>query len=202
MEILKSDIIKSTLDGIDESMNIYQAWSDGEWLLKAPEYFITVKIAENISKLYGIKYITLEDNVKSILNLAKAKGTTSNISRKNGRFDIVVWGKNGRPRVIIEVKKYVYRVGKIQEDIERIQEVLKRKKSKSTIEFGLIAFYTSRTYNAKNAKQKLADKMTTMLEEIKEQNNDITFEMFFRGHEIIKDDTDAWASVVILMQNI
>ena len=202
MEILKSDIIKSTLDGIDESMNIYQAWSDGEWLLKAPEYFITVKIAENISKLYGIKYITLEDNVKSILNLAKAKGTTSNISRKNGRFDIVVWGKNGRPRVIIEVKKYVYRVGKIQEDIERIQEVLKRKKSKSTIEFGLIAFYTWRTYDAKNAKQKLADKMTTMLEEIKEQNNDITFEMFFRGHEIIKDDTDAWASVVILMQNI
>jgi len=202
MEILKSDIIKSTLDGIDESMNIYQAWSDGEWLLKAPEYFITVKIAENISKLYGIKYITLEDNVKSILNLAKAKGTTSNISRKNGRFDIVVWGKNGRPRVIIEVKKYVYRVGKIQEDIQRIREVLKRKKSKSTIEFGLIAFYTSRTYNAKNAKQKLADKMTTMLEEIKEQNNDITFEMFFRGHEIIKDDTDAWASVVILMQNI
>lgn len=40
MEIKRNKIIKATLDGIDESMNVYQTWSDGEWLLKAPEYFI------------------------------------------------------------------------------------------------------------------------------------------------------------------
>ena len=201
MEIKKNEIIKSTLDGIDESMNLYQTWSDGEWLWNAPEYLITVKIAENISKLYGTKYITLEDNVESILNLAKAKGSTSDVSRKNGRFDIVVWGKKGRPRGIIEVKNNVFRAGKIQGDIERIKEVLKRKKSKSTIEFGLIAFYTNRTYKTKNAKQNVENKMNAILEEIKEQNTDISFEIFFRGKEIIKNDTDAWASVVILMSN-
>ena len=202
MEISKKNIIEYTLNGIDESMNIYQEWSDDEWLCNAPEYFIVVKIAENISKLYGIKYITLEDNVETILNIAKAKGSKSNIERKTGRFDIVVWGKKGRPRVIIEVKNSVYRKGKIEEDIKRIKEVLKRKKSKSTIEFGLIAFYTSRTYKNKNAKQKLEEKIKLLLEEIKEDNNDISFKMFFRGNDIIKDDTDAWASAVILMQNI
>lgn len=201
MEIKKSEIIKSTLDGIDESMNIYQTWSDGEWLWNAPEYFITVKIAENISKIYGTKYITLEDNVETTLNLAKAKGSTSDVSRKNGRFDIVVWGKKGRPRAIVEVKRNVYRAGKIEEDIERIQEVLKRKKSTSTIEFGLIAFYTNRGYKKKNAKQNVENKMDKMLKEIQEKYTDINFEMFFRGNEIIEDDTDAWASVVILMSN-
>jgi len=29
MEILQENIIKSTLDGIDESMNIYQEWTEG-----------------------------------------------------------------------------------------------------------------------------------------------------------------------------
>jgi len=201
MEISKKNIIESTLNGIDESMNIYQEWSDGEWLWNAPEYFIVVKIAENISKLYGKKYITLEDNVETILNIAKAKGSKSDVVRKNGRFDIVVWGERGRPRVIIEVKNSVYRKGKIEEDIRRIKEVLKRKKSKSTIEFGLIAFYVDRTYKTKNAKQKIEDKVNSLFEEIKEGNKDINFEIFFRGNEIIKDDTDAWASVVIVMQN-
>lgn len=201
MEIKRNKIIKATLDGIDESMNVYQTWSDGEWLLKAPEYFITVKIAENISKLYGKKYITLEDNVETTLNLAKAKGTKSDVSRKNGRFDIVVWGKNGRPRGIIEIKRYVFRIATIEDDIERIREVLKRKKSKSTIEFGLIAFFISRTYDTKNAKKKVEDKANKMLKEIQEKNSDIKFEMFFRGNSIIEDDTDAWASVVILMTN-
>lgn len=199
MEISKKNIIQSTLNGIDESMNVYREWSAGEWLCNAPEYFIVVKIAENISKLYGRKYITLEDNVETTLNTAKAKGTTSDVSRKNGRFDIVVWGKKGRPRAIIEVKNSVFRKSKIEKDIERIKEVLKRKKLKSTIEFGLIAFYTSRTYETKNAKQKIEDKMNLLLKEIKEENSDVNFEMFFRGNEIIKDDTDAWASIVILM---
>jgi len=201
MEISKKNIIESTLNGIDESMNVYQEWSDGEWLLHAPEYFIVVKIAENISKLYGKKYITLEDNVETILNIAKAQGSTSNVTRRNGRFDIVIWGEKGRPRVIIEVKNSVYRKAKIEEDIKRIKEVLKRKKSKSTIEFGLIAFYVDRGYKTKNAKRKVEEKMSSLFKEIKEENDDINFEMFFRGNEIIKDDTDAWASVVILMKN-
>ena len=48
-------IIESTLDGIDESIKFYQEWSGGEWLWNAPEYFITVKIAENIAKINGAK---------------------------------------------------------------------------------------------------------------------------------------------------
>ena len=201
MEITEKNIIESTLNGIDESMNVYREWSDGEWLWNAPEYLIVVKIAENISKLYGKKYITLEDNVETILNIAKAQGSTSNVTRRNGRFDIVIWGEKGRPRVIIEVKNSVYRKAKIEEDIKRIKEVLKRKKSKSTIEFGLIAFYVDRGYKTKNAKRKVEEKMSSLFKEIKEENDDINFEMFFRGNEIIKDDTDAWASVVILMKN-
>ena len=99
------------------------------------------------------------------------------------------------------VKNSVYRKSKIEEDIKRIKEVLQRKKSKSTIEFGLVAFYVSREYKTKKAKQILEEKINSMFKEIKEDHNDISFEMFFRGSEIIQDNTYAWASVVILMQN-
>ena len=116
-------IIEATLDGIDESMNIYQKWSGGEWLWNAPEYLITVKIAENIANLDGNKYITLEDNVDYILDVsnAKAKGQISDLARKNGRSDIVLWWADGTPRAIIEVKNAVFRLDKIAQDIDRIQ---------------------------------------------------------------------------------
>ena len=99
-------IIEATLDGIDESMNIYQKWSGGEWLWNAPEYLITVKIAENIANLDGNKYITLEDNVDYILDVsnAKIKGQISDLARTNGRSDIVLWWAGGTPRAILKQK--------------------------------------------------------------------------------------------------
>ena len=129
-------IIEATLDGIDESMDIYQKWSGGEWLWNAPEYLITVKIAENIANLDGNKYITLEDNVDYILDVsnAKGKGQVSDLTRKNGRSDIVLWWAGGRPRAIIEVKNTVFRLDKIAKDIDRIQEILKRKKIDSSLD--------------------------------------------------------------------
>ena len=50
--------------------------------MEAPEYLITVKIAENIANLDGNKYITLEDNVDYILDVsnAKTKGEISDLA--------------------------------------------------------------------------------------------------------------------------
>jgi len=92
-------------------------------------------------------------------------------------------------------------MSKIEKDIQRIKEVLQRKKSKSTIDFGLIAFFTSRNYLKGNAKIKLHKKINSMFQDIEMQYNDINFKLFYRGNKIIKDDTDSWFSVVILMTN-
>ena len=195
-------IIKATLDGIDESMSIYQKWSGGEWLWNAPEYLLTIKIAENISKIKGSKFITLEDNVDYLLNLANAKGRgkISDKTRKNGRSDIVLWWANGTPRAIIEVKNSVYNQNKISNDINRIKAILKRKKSKSTLQFGLIAFYIDRKYKTKNAKENIENRIYEIFSEVKNKYPDITFRLYFRQKEIYEDNTSAWSSVVFLIK--
>ncbi|TKI70282.1 hypothetical protein FCU45_03045 [Sulfurimonas crateris] len=191
-------IIESTLDGIDESFEFYQEWSGGEWLWNAPEYFITVKIAENIAKINGAKYITLEDNVKYILDLAQLKGKAqaSEKARANGRSDIVLWYGNEKPRAIIEVKNAVFGLNNILEDIERIQDVLE----KFTLQFCLIAFYMDRHYEKGNANQKVEENVYKIFEETKEKYPKMTCELYFRKNKIIGDDTDAWSSVVILFK--
>ena len=195
-------ITESALDGIDESMKLYQKWSGGEWLWNAPEYLITVKVAENIANINGNKYITLEDNVDYILDLANAKGQgrISEKIRKNGRSDIVLWWADGTPRAIIEVKNAVYKLDKITHDIDRIRNILKRKKSNSTIQFGLIAFYIDRNYKTGNAKEKVEDKIYKIKEDIVENYKDLTCELSFREKDIFKDDTNAWSSVVFLLK--
>ncbi|MEA1880285.1 MAG: hypothetical protein U9N11_06555 [Campylobacterota bacterium] len=195
-------IIESTLDGIDESMEIYQKWSGGEWLWNAPEYLITVKIAENIAKINGSKYITLEDNVDYILDVsnAKNKGQVSDLARANGRSDIVLWWAGGTPRAIIEVKNAVFGLDKISQDIDRIQEVLKSEQLDTSLQFGLIAFYIDRGYKTGNAKENVQKRIYKIFNEIKEQYPDMFCKLDFRKKEIIKDDNDAWASVVFLLK--
>ena len=195
-------IIEATLDGIDESMKIYQKWSGGEWLWNAPEYLLTVKIAENIANLDGNKYITLEDNVDYILDVsnAKDKGQVSDLARTNGRSDIVLWWAGGTPRAIIEVKNAVFRLDKIAQDIDRIQEVLKSKKLDTSLQFGLIAFYIDRGYKNGNAKENIQKRIYKIHSEIKEIYPDLSCELAFREKDIINNNNDAWSSVVFLLK--
>ena len=195
-------IIEATLDGIDESMKVYQKWSGGEWLWNAPEYLITVKIAENIANLNGNKYITLEDNVDYILDVsnAKDKGQVSDLARTNGRSDIVLWWAGGTPRAIIEVKNAVFRLDKIAQDIDRIQEVLKSKKLDTSLQFGLIAFYIDRGYKNGNAKENIQKRIYKIHSEIKEIYPDLSCELAFREKDIINNNNDAWSSVVFLLK--
>lgn len=195
-------IIESTLNGIDESVEVYKKWSGGEWLWNAPEYLITVKIAENIANIDGSKYITLEDNIDYILDLsnARGKGQVSDSARANGRSDIVLWWANGTPRAIIEVKNAVFRLDKITKDIDRIQEVLKNEKLDTSLQFGLIAFYIDREYKTGNAKENIEQRIYKIHSEIKELYPDLSCKLAFREKEIIKNDNDAWSSVVFLLK--
>jgi len=194
-------VIESTLNGIDESMNLYQEWSGGEWLWNAPEYLITVKIAENIANIQGSKYITLEDNVDYILDVANAKGQgrIPEEIRKNGRSDIVLWWADETPRAVIEVKNSVFRLGKISGDIDRIQEILKRKKANNTLQFGLIAFYIDNNYKSGNAQIKIEEKIKKIHNEMKKQYPDLSCKLFYRIQES-NDEYNAWSSVVFLLK--
>lgn len=198
----RKKIIELTLNGIETSIELYQKWSGGEWLCNAPEYLLTVKIAESIAKeidnIGGKELITLEDNLDYLLDLAnaKGKGSMSRKVRKNGRCDISIWREDEKPKALIEVKNSVFSLKKITSDIDRIKEVLKRNTFKSAFEFGLIAFYIDRHYETGNAKSRIKDQADKIFNQAKELHKDIDFKLHYREEKTSFEDNDSWASVV------
>lgn len=143
----KDDAAKSIIKGIEDAQTEYVKWSGGDWIWDAPEYLITTCIAKRLARS---NYVTLESNVTRMLREAGAVhcGAPSKKLRKNGRFDIVLWRKNGAPRAAIEVKNRVWRFRQIEGDIERLIELVAKKQiTSSTFQFGAVAFYTCATEN-------------------------------------------------------
>ena len=103
-------IIDATLSGIKKSQKQYEKWSGGLWLWNAPEYLITINVANEISEIDGSKYITLENNSTVTIKDAGARGRgrLPKDIREKGKVDILLWWGNDTPRAVIEIKNYIY----------------------------------------------------------------------------------------------
>ena len=200
--ITKKELIDTTLLAIIDSHKTYLEWSGNEWLWNAPEYLLTVKIAEKLANINKNKFITLEDNVEKTLDNAgaKGKGKISSKIRANGRFDIVLWWAKGDPRAIIEVKHRVYKFANIEEDIIRIIETIKRKSSESSIKYGLVAFYMSEFYK-NNAKDKLSNKINNLFKQTENivSKNELSVEKHIEGI-YCDNDQDVYSAIVFLIK--
>ena len=200
--ITKKELIDTTLLAIIDSHKTYLEWSGNEWLWNAPEYLLTVKIAEKLANIDKNKFITLEDNVEKTLDNAgaKGKGKISSKIRANGRFDIVLWWAKGDPRTIIEVKHRVYKFANIEEDIIRIIETIKRKSSESSIKYGMVAFYMSNFYK-NNAKNKLLKQINNLFEQTENivSKNGLSVEKHIEGI-YCDNDQDVYSAIVFLIK--
>jgi hypothetical protein len=142
--ICRKNIVDSCLDGIKKAFEDYYQITGGkdcgEWLWNAPEYFITVRIFDEIKRKITSSSLTLEDNVDYLLqNAGKRKGRDPKKLRKSGRVDIAVWNKSCEPVGFIEVKHRVYgKSESVSSDLERIVESLNKAIS---LEFGALTFY-------------------------------------------------------------
>jgi len=196
--VSQDKIIEACLDGIEESFSLYKQWSGGEWLWNAPEYLMTVKIAEEISKISQNQLVTLEDNLEYLLDVAGAnrKGIIFEDIRGNGRSDIVLWWVNRTPRAIIEVKNSVYGITKIDKDICRIKSVLKQEKRYSKIQFGIVTFYIDAANKNGGAELNLIDKINKIYGKIKLQNK---CSLYYRTTSM-NDDLDAYGSVCLVFK--
>ena len=197
------EIVNACLDGIETSYIEYLKWScHDEWLWRAPEYLLTVNVAKKIWKIEGSKHITLEDNIKETLKSAKAKvkGSLSQYIRANGRADIVLWwGSKCTPRAIIEVKHRVYKFANIQEDLDRIIELLKKE---SDLQFAISTFYMDYNYKKGQAEKKLEQKILKLFEDTQEYLSNYSKGLKSEIHYNFtsEDDKDVWGSVVILIK--
>lgn len=200
-------VVQAAIQGISEAHQDYEKWSNGEWLWRAPEYYATTCIAQKISKLGQFGYLTLEHCVLDAVECANARGRgrLPERLRPNGRFDILLWKNNGEndatPLAPIEVKTKTWRFTNVVDDLDRIvASITRNNNNNNTIEFGLIAFYSSckgsRTVSAE-------DRLKATLESIENESrkrvgNECVVEIRHGGVRV--DGDDAWTSAVLLIR--
>lgn len=199
-----AEIAKGALKGIIKAQKEYEEWSGGEWLWCAPEYFSTVFVAQEIAKLDGSKYVTVENGARAAIDDAGAmgRGRLHSKIRANGRFDILLWwATDETPRAPIEVKRHVIGIEKIKADLHRIEKVLHRNKADSSFQFGMVVFYTScKKGNGFSAKDILAKRIENIKSDCSQLIQSCAVQM--TSSRIYTDGDSAWAASAIILKPV
>lgn len=194
-------VVNHTLAGISEAQKHYDYWTGGYSLWQAPEYMVTTYIARHISAINGRPfYLTLENDVEAGIN--EAGGLGRGRLRKDlrpGRFDILVWCENGKPRAIIEVKNRVTGFSNIEADVSRICATLSRS---NTIRCGFIAYYTSHPKpkgKHKSAKDRVIERVDEVASKVKifTNKNDRKFKRYPGKVKVVGNGRYAWTAEVL-----
>lgn len=194
-------VVRGALNGIIKAQREYEKWSGGEWLLYAPEYIATVFVAQEISKLDGSKYVTVENGANAAIEDAGARGRGKlhHKIRANGRFDILLWWADETPRAPIEVKCQVTRIENIKADLQRIEKVVHRSKEDSSFQFGMVVFYSScKKGKGFSAKEILSKRLENISADCKELIPKCTAKM--SSSKIYTDEDSAWVASAIILQ--
>jgi|SRR3989338_197055 len=194
-------IVKGALDGVVKAQKAYADWSGGDWLWNAPEYFSTVFVAQEIAKLDGAKYVTVEHGARAAMKDAGAigRGKLHHKIRAGGRFDILLWWADESPRAPIEVKCQVTGIEKIKADLQRIEKVVHRNKKDSSFQFGMMIIYTScRSSNGFSATEILKKRLENINADCKKAVASCAVKM--TNSRIYKDGDSAWAASAIVLK--
>lgn len=196
-------IITATLSGIKKSQRQYEKWSGGFWLWNAPEYLITVNVANKISEIGGPQFITLENGSKTMIEDAGARGRgrLPNDIREKGKVDILLWYGNDKPRGIIEIKNFIYDYRQYEKDIKRIKQSLKLNANQSSLQFGLLGYCDSADDGKqKSAKQKINDKTRRIEKKIRDILGN-EFLVSTKTSKIYQNEGSAWSAICILIKH-
>ena len=202
-QISRQAIVDAVLDGIEEAQKDYERWSAGEWVSNAAEYILSTYIAQSIMAIEGPIYITIEAKPRQVLKDANAttKGRLSRDLRPDGRIDLLLWwGTKNAPRAAIEVKNNVFDYSsQCKPDIKRIKSILLRESKKSSLKFGVFAFYSwDDNGDRMSAKEKLESRFER-LENLIRRELGTSFRTEFYNR--INDDHEesAWAAACFLL---
>ena len=201
--VTRTEIVSAAIEGVIAAQKAYAEWSD-EWLWMAPEYLTTVYVGMKLAETVGKNQVTLEHGTRSAMKDAGAKGR-GNLHRSiggNGRFDILLWTKDGMPKAPIEIKVQVTNSRKIMADVQRIEKVLIRKKDTSSFSFGMIVYYISlidSTKGKSSARDKIERRNIKILDDVREEVG-ATCLVTNNVSEIISENDSAWAAVVLMIK--
>lgn len=162
-------LARDVIVGFDNASGLYRTLSGGWEVHMAPEYFCTVKVAENLY-MPGSRYVTMEQNITDALRWTGREGAAepSGELPRHGRFDIAVWGPGSDGILgIVEIKEVKYvTFADVKRDVDRVCEALKQTKLK----WGMVAYHASlwkgdaKTGEPKSATERLETRTATIEE--------------------------------------
>ena len=134
---------RDVIAGFDRAADLYCGLSGGWELHKAPEYYCTVKVAEQLADRKG-RYATLEQNITETLVWSgggKSEERTADLPDQ-GRFDIAVWGPGLTGILgIVEIKEVKFvTYANVKRDVKRVCNALTQTKK---LQWGMVALYAS-----------------------------------------------------------
>lgn len=162
----REEIANAIIKGMHKAQTKYLKWMDGFSITGGPEYFLTVKIAEELDKLSDDFVPVLESSLRIATDNSGVK-EKSKIRDSNGRGDIILYYKDN-PYSIIEVKRNHYKFDdECLSDIDRICNILSHEKSNTTWKNGYFAFIVEKDLLEKNC----TDIDNTIVDNIKKLHN-------------------------------
>ena len=193
-------VVDAVHNGISVAQEKYVSWSGGNWLWLAPEYLMTVAVAEELFVCGGAGYVTLEDSVRG--TLANAGGVKAGAPKKStrisGRCDIILWHGNGSPKAAIEIKNQISGFPTLKNDIARLEGMLEKKSS--TLSYGVCGYSLSRgTSNTKAGFEKLESKISSINHGLSEHGDLMPEFKYSHSTKISRHKQDAWCSGVLLI---
>lgn len=139
------ELINAMIRGGEKAVSDFSHISGGEWFDEAPEYFLTTYVAWSVGNLEST-HALLEVSVDQTRKKAGATclGRPASHQRRNGRFDVVVYWSNDKPRGAVELKSPIWSAteNKIKPDIDELCAVLNANKD-STFQFCAYVYYAS-----------------------------------------------------------
>lgn len=199
-KVSMSAISKAVLTGIETAQNAYAAMSGGEWVWTASEYVLTTYVAQEIARLPGSKYVTVESNgLRSLEDAgARPRGPKPTKARLRGRFDLLVWWASEFPRGVIELKNQLTGPSVWYADIERIAAVLRMDSERSSLQFGMFGYYFSSIDGRRlSAKERVERKIARVSDFVREGiGNELTVRPV--NSDIHQDGDSAWAAACLV----
>jgi len=144
--VTKQELIRAAFSGMQVAERKFSSLtSNTVHLNRAPEYLLTVNVAEKLGKTAPNHLTWLEyqlSQARSDPRGPHAQSTTTH-GRGAGRCDILMcWAASKEPRAAFEIKRDVQSLNKIKNDVERILYLMGGGVDGNTLQFGAVMFNT------------------------------------------------------------
>ena len=144
--VTKQDLIRAAFTGMKAAERKFSSLtSNTVHFNRAPEYLMTVNVAENLGKTAPNHLTWLEFKIDQARS-DSLRGQAQPIPRhgKGGpRCDILMcWAASKEPRAAFEIKRDVQSLNKIKNDVERILYLMGDGVDGNTLQFGAVMFNT------------------------------------------------------------